>query len=166
MKRLVLMLILMFISSLAYSQQPPNTGSPCPPGMIPGYGKCYAPDDPDRFDRGSEVEKPAYTGPLWQDRYGAIASDSKTGSIGWFSNAKSKREAVKAAIEDCGGGGCEIKAQGRNTCLASAWGGGISGYGAAAKLQLAEKQALENCMNGGSECKITYSACSLPVRIR
>ncbi|MGG6461349.1 DUF4189 domain-containing protein [Solilutibacter silvestris] len=164
MKRLILMLMFACSSFAAHSQQPPNGGSPCPPGMIPGYGKCYAPNDPDRFYQGPEVEKPGYSGPLWQDRFGAIALDSETGSIGWASGAKSKKDAAKAAIADCGGGGCKIKAQTRNSCLATAWGDGVSGFAGDPDIRKAEAMALSNCGNAG--CKIQYSACSLPVRVR
>ncbi|MBS0215811.1 MAG: DUF4189 domain-containing protein [Proteobacteria bacterium] len=165
MKQLILMLLLACSSFAAHGQQPPNSGSPCPPGMIPGYGTCYSPSDSDRYS--NQPQSPVRSGALWQDRFGAIASDSKTGSIGWASNARSKKEAHKAAVEDCGGGGCQVKADGRNTCLAEAWGGGVSGYGTGINLQRAEEDALSNCKSGGgSACKIDYSACSLPVRVR
>lgn len=168
MKRLILMLVLACSSFAAHGQQPPNGGSPCPPGMIPGYGKCYAPNDPDRFYRGSEVDRPAYTGSLWQDRYGAFAVDSATGSYGYSASASSKKAAFKAAIDDCGGGGCKVVTWVRNGCLAVA-SGTTSSYVIRADLKQAEAGAIERCSKNdvdGAACKIIYSACSLPVRVR
>lgn len=164
MKRMVWLSVLLCGSYAAYGQQPPGSGSPCPAGMIPGEGGCFSPTDDSRFGQSSSA--PAYTGPLWQDRYGAIALDSATGSIGWTSGAKSKKEAYRAAIADCGGGGCKIQAEGRNTCLAAAW-GGAGGFAADSNQQKAETIALNNCKEfGGKNCKVQYSACSLPVRVR
>lgn len=166
MKRLILILVFACSSFAAHGQQPPNSGSPCPPGMIPGYGTCYSPSDPDRD--GQSTQNVRRIGPRWQDRFGAIAVDSKTGSAGWMSNARSKQDAYKGAIDDCGGGGCEVRIQVRNGCVAAAWGGGISSYAAKASLQEAEAVAMGKCKNNGTGavCKLQYSACSLPVRVQ
>lgn len=156
--------ILLTFICMAFSasgQQPPSNGSPCPTGMIPGYGRCYSPTDP---ELNGQMVKPA--SPLWQDRFGAIALDVDTGSIGWVSGARSRREAANAAIADCGGGGCEVHMEGRNTCLAVA-SGGRTGFARDVNVKVAEASAVEACRSlGGTTCEIRYSACSLPVRIR
>ncbi|WP_425477174.1 DUF4189 domain-containing protein [Solilutibacter silvestris] len=151
------MVLLLFGSLTGHAQvQVPG----CPPGVVPGQPGCGG-------DDGSNSSAQTYTGPIWQDRYGAIALDSKTGSIGWASVARSKRAAAKEAIEDCGGGGCKIQAQVRNSCLATAWGGGKSGFGANVDLRKAEEESVNNCEQiSGTACKVEYSACSLSVRIR
>lgn len=166
MKRLVLMLILLICSApAAHGQQPPNNGSPCPSGMIPGEGGCFSPTDDSRSGQGSSTS--AYTGPLWQDRYGAIAESESTVAAGVAQNLSSKRAARKAALQDCGKSDCKIKLEVRNSCLATAWGGGVSGYATKTDLRAAEAVAIDSCVgNGGSDCKVQYSACSLPLRVR
>ena len=160
MMRLVFLVVLGCCSYFAYGQQPPGNGSPCPAGMIPGYGKCYSPTDPE-LDQPSDES----SGPIWQDRFGAFAVDPTTGSYGYASGISSKKGAFKAAIADCGGGGCAVTSWVRNGCLAAA-SGGISSYVARADLKQAEAAALERCSRNGVACRIEYSACSLPVRIR
>ena len=113
----------------------------CPPGVAPGQPGCG----------GSSLNRAqphAYSGPLWQDRYGAIAVDATTGSIGWAAGSRSKLEAANAALVDCGCGGCKIRAQVRNSCVAVAWGGGLSGFAAAPDLRKAEGMAVRNCSHG------------------
>lgn len=153
-----LLMALLLLGSLTTHAQVQVSG--CPPGVVPGQPGCGGSDSSDSVSE--------YKAPIWQDRYGAIAVDVVTGSYGWASGAKSKREAFKAAISDCGGGGCKVQADGRNTCLATAWGGGIRSYAAGASLEQVETAVLEKCnKNGtGAACKLDYSACSLPVRIR
>ena len=165
MKRIVLLMLMVLCSLTVYGQQAPNGGSPCPPGMVPGYGTCYSPSDPARY--GGEPQAPSLAGPLWQDRFGAFAVDSTTGSYGYASGVSNKKAAFKAAIDDCGGGGCEVVSWARNGCLVAV-SGGSSSYAVRADLKQAETAAMDRCSKNGADsaCKIIYSACSLPVRVR
>ena len=98
----------------------------CPGGLVPAStGACVSQAEANHLQaEGAATPTSRYSGPLWQDRFGAIAVDSKTGSIGWASGVRSKKETYKAAIEDCGGCGCEVKSWVRNDCVATTWGGG------------------------------------------
>ena len=165
MSRLLLTVMLLSASIKVNAQQQGG----CPGGLVPApTGACVSQAEANQMQAASAgAATPRYTGPLWQDRFGAIAVDGATGSVGWSSAATSKRNAQKSAIEDCGGEGCKIRIEARNTCLAVAWGGGISGFGRDVDLHVVESTALDSCKKGGgSNCKLVYSACSLPVRIR
>lgn len=153
MSRFLLMVILLIGSFSVHAQvQAPG----CPPGVVPGQPGC-----------GGSDEDSSYRGPIWQDRFGAIATSSTTTAGGVAANMSTARAARKKAISDCGASDCKISMETRNGCLAAAWGGGIAGYGRDADLRSAEAAALESCKSGGgTDCKIDYSACSLPVRIR
>lgn len=166
MNRFLLATILLLISVVAKGQGCPNGSVALPTGACGSQADANEMRQSDYDARVAERMRDL-NAPRWEDRYGAIASDVKTGSIGWVSASRSKREARKAAIEDCGGGGCKVVMEGRNTCLAAAWGGGAAGYAGAVGLENAELSALGTCKKtGGTDCKITYSACSLPVRVR
>lgn len=156
----VLLLAVLLLSIEAHAQ---SGGSPCPPGMIPGASRCYGPNELPQQSNSPYT----YTGPLWQDRYGAVAESDSTSAAGSAQNMSTARAAQKKAMSECGAKDCRIRMQVRNGCLASAWGGGVSGFVSRGNLQAAEADAISNCQRkGGADCKIQYSACSLPVRIR
>ena len=77
-------------------------------------------------------------------------------------------DAKRVAIQNCGAGTkCKIVAYARNSCTAIAQDGGITAFGTEPTEATATKEALDNCRSvGGTECEITYSHCSLPVRIQ
>lgn len=159
MSKILLITLLLLTSSGAYAQ---SGAAGCPPGMVPGPGRCYGPNELPQ----QQQETPSYTGPLWQDRYGAVASGN-TGAGGVAENMSSARAARKKALHDCGQKGCKVNFEVRNACLVQAWGGGVSGFAGRPDLHEASESAVETCRNaGGVDCKIIYSACSLPVRIR
>ena len=105
---------------------------------------------------------------VWQNYYGAIAYDSKAKVAGTSENEKSMADAKRVAIQNCGAGTkCKIVAYARNSCTAIAQDGGITAFGTEPTEATATKEALDNCRSvGGTECEITYSHCSLPVRIQ
>lgn len=104
-------------------------------------------------------------------RYGAVASDKNTGSIGDAINANSLAEAKKAAIRQCAKDGrsknCKVITWVRNGCIAAA-GGKLNGkwmlYNAAEKPNQAEKVAMNRCKAAGtSDCQIVIpEGCSVP----
>ena len=165
-RQIFIMLVIVGVSCAANGQQPQNSGSPCPPGMIPGEGGCFSPTDESRL--GSGAQTPTYRGPLWQDRFGAIANSPTSTAGGVAQNMKSARAARKKALSDCGARDCEVRIEGRNSCLATAWGGGMSSFAAKPTQQEAEIAVMDDCRKNktGAVCTLDYSACSLPVRIR
>lgn len=145
-----------------YTPNAAPTGTPganqCVP--IPGYGgPGGAPTEPQ---------------PVWENRWGAIAYDPVTGKVGTSSDMSSKRKAVKAALDHCqskGGMSCEIQIDYGNQCATIVYGGAGEivevAASSAASTGEAEDRSLRNCKKAaGVECKVFYSGCSYPVRIR
>lgn len=167
MNRFFLAVVLLLASFVARGQGCPNGSVALPTG---GCGSQAEANDMRQADYDAETaeRQRALNGPRWQDRYGAIAVDKATGSYGWAAGASSRKSAKKAAIEDCGGGGCEVQFEGRNTCLATAWGGGVRSFAAKPTLQEVAAAVMERCSKNGTvaTCKLDYSACSLPVRVQ
>lgn len=133
-----------------------NGGAPaivCSP--IPGYGQQQAPQQP---------------APLWERRWGAIATSVPDGVLGVSTDKSSKPEASQAAMSDCAtkaGLNCKIEIAYDNQCVVVVVGDG--GYNApiAATVDQAAEIGMRTCRtNGRTNCHVYYSACSLPVRIR
>ena len=161
MNKLLLVLALLSVSFVAHAQSGVMQAPGCPPGVAPGDGGCGGGNG-----NGAPSTTPAYTGPLWEDRYGALANDGN-GAGGIARNMKSKRAAKQEALRDCGNSNCKIKVSVRNGCLAATWGGGVAAYGVGDDVKGAENNALTDCKKGNeANCTVTYSACSLPVRVQ
>lgn len=120
--RIMISIVLFLATGQAYSQSFPQTG-PCPGGAVPSNGRCVSPAEA-AANRGSGTSRPAYT-EVWEDRYGAIAVDPKSGTMGAAEGASSRRRAINEALKLCGNSGCVAMAHVRNGCLASAWGGPV-----------------------------------------
>lgn len=161
--RIMISIVLFLATGQAYSQSFPQTG-PCPGGAVPSNGRCVSPAEA-AANRGSGTSRPAYT-EVWEDRYGAIAVDPKSGTMGAAEGASSRRRAINEALKLCGNSGCVAMAHVRNGCLASAWGGRTGYYKFAEDIQTAENKAIQACWGEFSDCRLTYSYCSLPVRVR
>lgn len=83
---------------------------------------------------------------------------------------RSKADASRSAVEDCqrqGGVNCEIEAAYDNQCVAVITGNGAHNTPIAPALDQAIATGIKTCRDGGlANCRVYYSACSLPVRIR
>lgn len=191
-KRLSPVLVLMWIPVLAYAQQPPNNGSPCPPGMIPGYGRCYSPTDPDRYGPNEQQQRRArpngtanrgdgwipYETGKWTESYGAYADNGKgeKGAGGRSEDSQSAQAARNEALRDCGQQDCQIRIEVRNGCWAVAYGKRSTYYfgtevdmnGADPKtqgLKAVASKALAMCKSAGDvNCEVRNTSCSLPSR--
>lgn len=100
----------------------------------------------------------------WETRWGAFASDTKSGALGVATGLGSKGKAEKAAIAHCrakGGGDCRPLLAYFNQCAAVAWGDGTLQASSAAYSEEAEQRALALCARDGGSCKIFFSECSL-----
>jgi hypothetical protein len=102
-------------------------------------------------------------------------ASSATAGIGIAENEGSRAEAERVALERCIKSGakandCKIFITYDNECGALAreiGGGGGANASAMRTKDLAEKYAIKGCEeHTGSKCKITYSGCSLPVRVQ
>jgi hypothetical protein len=109
---------------------------------------------------------------VWENRWGAIASDDNTGTFGVSANKNSQIEAEQSAIKVCAKGGndsCRLYFTYHNQCAAIAQeiGGGGGDIAGAPDKNKAEKNSMQECQKHASRnCEIRYSGCSLPVRIR
>lgn len=139
-------------------------------GVNVGGGACIPPNAPGMPDYRRNIQPRYPDNPVWEDRWGAIADDSNTGEAGMIENQKSEEKAISMALELCRANGsqdCKIILSYRDLCGAVAWGGGQLGYASEATLDSAKVSALGECeKRSKSACKIFYSGCSLPVRVR
>jgi hypothetical protein len=146
-------------SASAWSQQ-----MMCPPGSVPigggnaGWVGC------------SPVPGSTVTpnpGPAWSTRWGAIAIAN--GVLGAAENASSKRKAEKEAVKHCkqqGGRQCAVVLSYYNQCGALAWGDTYARAYRHVDIPQAEAEAMKSCNSVTNNCKVFYSACSYPERIR
>lgn len=142
----------------------------CPEGLYPigggngGWTSC-APIPGNESSPNAAVE----SGPQWATRWGAIAVDGNSGSFGGVDGLPSKRKAEKMAIRNCkknGGQRCEVLGAYYDQCGAMAWGATkVTSY-RSADLSEASSKALETCSQASNSCKVYYSGCSYPVRVR
>lgn len=145
----------------------------CPPGYYPttpqgqqGPQGC-APIP--NYNQGSDSDQLS-SGPRWVSRWGAIATDSKVGSLGASVGMQSQRKAEKQALADCkekGGAKCVIEVSYANGSGAMVVGhtGHSSAYGAT--VDDAIQSATKICSSDGDEnCHVYYANCSPPAQMR
>jgi hypothetical protein len=111
--------------------------------------------------------QPPDPGPQWSTRWGAIAT--ATGTFGTANNLSSKRKAQKEAMKRCkaqGGKDCSVLLSFYNQCGALVGGDTRTLAYGDAELAKAESGAMANCSAATQNCKLYYSACSYPERIR
>ena len=138
-------------------------GAQCiPADQVPGYQDSLQDAAPK-----THREPPA----RWADRWGAIAIDSETSSVGVSESQPSKSSASTEALQHCASKSnnqnCKVQKAYYNQCAALAWGPKYLGQGYAETVAQAQSVALQACQEGGaSDCKVVYSACSLPVRVQ
>jgi hypothetical protein len=148
---------------LAWSQCAPGVPSAGNPGCIPQdrAESPYFHGDPEKLNAARPQER-------WEDRWGAIAIDSKTGQAGLIAGKASKAEAVDVAMSGCemhGSPGCKLRLAYFNQCVAIGWGATWNEVVTAETEQRAGELALKGCSKKTTECKIAYSACSQPKRV-
>lgn len=138
----------------------------CPAGMIPYSGTSTSscgpiPSGPSGYGLPT---------PKWKSRWGAVAGDDAKAVVGAVINQPSKREAIKAAIENCrsrGGVDCTLTVAYVNQCVVVVT--SDTRYAAinAKTAELAAEIGLKDCeeKNDG-ECRLYYADCSRPLRVR
>lgn len=142
------------------------TPNPTPTGT-PGANQCMP--IPGFYGSGGDNSAPSAPKPVWETRWGAIASDKVSGKTGVVGSSSSKREAEKGALAICkskGGANCQVQISYHNQCGAMAWGGGSMATASAATLEEASKLAIGECTKAASGCEVYFSDCSYPERVR
>jgi hypothetical protein len=145
----------------------------CPPGYYPtgsdaaGWHGC-APMDGGISNESAEDSAPQEAQEEWEDRWGAIATAN--GAFGYSASKKSKEAAAQEALAECrrnaGKEACKLKPPYYNQCAALAWGDTTNIVARGPELAEVEQRAVALCSKETRNCRIYYSACSLPVRVR
>ena len=146
----------------------------CPPGMypnnpgstngvngcnpIPGYGKE------------GQQQEPSPPTSVWEDRWGAMATDEPRGVLGAATGYSNEQAAQRAALSDCkakGGMNCTLTNSYRNGCTALTVSDSKFYYGADATTDVVASMGMRACTEAGNKnCHTYYTACSPPVRIQ
>ncbi|RST44887.1 DUF4189 domain-containing protein [Variovorax sp. DXTD-1] len=141
----------------------------CPDGYYPIGGRDFAGCAPIPGS-GSQRQAPQPPAQQWERRWGAVAIDSQKAVMGVAIDKRSKREASLAAASDCerqGGANCEIEAAYDNQCVAVITSNDSHNTPIALTVDQAVATGMKTCRDAGlTNCRVYYSACSLPVRIR
>lgn len=159
-----------FFVLFAVAVCPSHAEGGCPPGMIPANGtnaNSCVPIPPGYYQE--QQVSPLASGPIWADRYGAIATDFSHSSAGASVNKESRGEAEQAAIAECrsnGGVNCNVEISYGNGCVSLAI--GKTGHNAKAgpSIASASRSAMDVCNAADTECSVYYSACSPPERVQ
>lgn len=124
------------------------------------------------LDEAPPVQSEASASPIWLSRWGAIAIDPKvaTGGVGFARGMESRQAAEKAALRDCrtdgGGSTCRVEVFYDNQCGVLAWGDEYYTTANSESLEDASQLAISACAQHTEHCKVVYSDCEVPVRVR
>lgn len=124
---------------------------------IPGYGQSQT----------QAISQPAL--PSWEDQWGAIARDAGSDTFGSVTGRLSESEATKDALSDCqsrGGKECFLGVAYANGCAALVVGDSVFNFTAAKTARAAGKSGIERCSKDSTNCRVSFTACSPPRRIR
>jgi hypothetical protein len=90
--------------------------------------------------------------------------------MGVASDMRSQRAAEKTAIAHCraqgGGKSCVVDMAYRDQCAVMVWGDSDGHSARAETVHRASEIALAKCGRKNANCKVYYSNCSYPVRVR
>lgn len=139
----------------------------CPPGQYPQQGQGWHSCVP--VPGGNAATSEPTSGPAWRNSWQAVAADIPKGILGSAVGKLSPMEAQDAALDDCkakGGTNCVLQMSHGNGCIAMAVGSSRLRIISAPSQGKAEKSAMAACSAEDTACKIFYSECSLPVKMR
>ena len=165
MKTTLLFGLLLIAGALHAQQQP---GVDCVPVQGNGWQGC-APINQTQQQQQPQVPQPPPQ--VWEDHYGAMATNEPGNVLGVAVDMRSESEAKQSAIADCqtkgGGSSCAPLISYRNGCAVLLVGDKFFNASSAATIEEATQSGMKVCAaNGNTNCHIYYSACSLPVRVQ
>lgn len=144
----------------------------CPGGVAAGSAQCgpsptnHLPAQPAQTQT---TTRRVPTG-QWRDSWGAVAVDSKVGSVGASVEMPSESSARADALRRCSKSGardCELLQAFLNQCIALAWPKSMEGRVVSQTEMTVEKageKAISICVDaGGVKCDVVYSVCLEPV---
>lgn len=130
----------------------PASAQSCPARTTPSPG---GPGGPVPCIPISDYSGGGSSSPVYAARWGAFASDTKSGAVGVATGLGTKGKAEKAAIAHCptkGGSDCRPLLAYYNQCAAVTWGDGTLQASSAARKEEVEQRALglADCVSGWS----------------
>ncbi|MFA1723097.1 DUF4189 domain-containing protein [Xanthomonas campestris] len=138
----------------------------CPPGYYPIGGQGAVGCAPINNQGGGAA--PQATGE-WETRWGVLAKDKATQTLGVTAGEKSKSAARRTALDNCNKGGavgrCKVIFVYKNACVAvvDSESANSSSIISAPDSKQALQMATSRCAaSGASDCKLFYAACSDP----
>ncbi|QQP96800.1 DUF4189 domain-containing protein [Lysobacter enzymogenes] len=99
----------------------------------------------------------------------ALALDDATGATGASSLERTQAKAEKNALANCrkqGGEACRMEISYHNQCIGFVVGKTKYFVRADYSLDLAVSNSLDKCTKENEGCRLIYSSCSLPERVR
>lgn len=141
-------------------------GGTCPPGFYPQNGPGVLGCAPIPSGESESTSGPA---PKWATRWGAIATDGAKSAFGAASDMPRKRAAQKEALARCkaqGGASCKVDLVYYNQCAVTIAGDSKYLSQGAESVRIATEVGMKRCDELDAGCRVYYSGCSLPVRIR
>lgn len=171
---LALIGMLMLCTSLPGRAQVHPCGGPGPGEVVVGQtetGNGLAPVPLCQSSNGvggtTDAQAPALH---WESRWGAIATDEPHGVLGSVTNMSSRRDAEKAAMEDCkakGGENCKLETWYSNGCAALILGDNFYNVTAGTSIAQAIEEGMKTCSaKGQTGCHVYFKACSPPAPVR
>lgn len=139
----------------------------CPPGQYPvvGQGWNYCAPAPGAEQSTTPTPPP----PAWRSRWQSIVTDVDEGVIGTSVGKDSPSLAERSAISDCkakGGASCKVQITNADGCVALVTGDKVMNTNGAPTKEEAEGKGIRMCENEDNNCRVYYSACNMPERIR
>ncbi len=141
----------------------------CPAGQMPYSGNDMSSCGP--IPPGYQgYEAPAQPAPLWMHQWGAIATHDDDGSFGASTGMPNENSAMEAALDNCHskhGSACKIQITYHDQCVSMVISDKRYNTGSAPTSEEAVQSGMDTCRNSGDpHCRVYYTACSMPKRIR
>lgn len=156
------------LSSLAFSMHASAEGGSCPDGYYPigGQGATGCAHFPENNERANGSSAPSAK---WVTTWGAIVADGSNASIGSVVGMPTKRKAEKATLDECkadGGKNCRVDLAYHNQCAVLVSGANRYLVQSAETIDAASKVGIQKCGAMDTGCRVHYSGCTRPIRIK
>ena len=125
----------------------------CPPGSYPIGGRATAACAPIPGN-GGQQQAPRAPEPVWEDRWGAMATDEPRGVLGAVTGYPNEQTAQQAALSDCkakGGINCTLTNSYRNGCIALTVSDSSFYYGADSTIDIVAFVGMLTCIEAGKK---------------
>ena len=162
MKNLPLLILAILLTTTSFASRAEGG---CPPGQYPQQGHGFQTCVPMPTPQQDAGDRP--TGPVWEDRWQAVATDAAKGVIGASTNVLSQDIATRNALADCrakGGTQCSVDISAVNSCVSMVAGAEIMNFKAGKTQKEADKKAMDLCNSKDTNCAVLYATCSTAVR--